>query len=442
MLLGISSDYIYLHENQPKNVSDLHKPYFLVFCQKERNIETERSELIKKWRENTSEDNALSKIDSFGEVEDYKSFWDFEAKRRVFKVFAKKSYFVPEISDYLFFNYNLFTAEHDIPYHQRVLVDLAANGVTWLYDTGGDKKNIKILVYDIETKEFAEGKENIPIDIIGFSNFNISFESEKNLETEEFSFNILDCPSTWEDIEINQLISHNLNEEIDNLIKFCEIIKKNNIISGHNIIGFDNYQIFNRIDWILKTQKEQLSNENRILFQNFSKKYSKIDKSFYFGIHSEAVQFYPSCLDTYLGVRKFYSFLNDFSLKSVAPFLGIEIKNRIILTPAQIKIDDRTLKYNKQDVQEQLGVTLNLIQQALPLAFTTCMPFNMLLSSGSVGIWDHMSLIRGALNKKIMPPICRVLSISKTLVKDFNGCKSKEEIIKNAKKKRINYLKI
>ena len=68
--------------------------------------------------------------------------------------------------------------------------------------------------------------------------------------------------------------------------------------------------------------------------------------------------FIHRCLDTYLGVRKFYSFLNDFSLKSVAPFLGVNIKDRIILTPGQIKIDDRTLKYNKQDVQEQLGVTL------------------------------------------------------------------------------------
>ncbi|ENO11815.1 DNA polymerase elongation subunit (family B) [Thermoplasmatales archaeon SCGC AB-539-C06] len=169
-------------------------------------------------------------------------------------------------------------------------------------------------------------------------------------------------------------------------------------------------------------------------FQIFVRKYSRVDKSFHFGTQSEAVQFYPCNLDTYLGVRKFYSFLNEFSLKAVAPFLGIHIKDRLILAHTQIKLDDRTLKYNKHDVQEQLGVTLNLIQQALPLAFTTGMSFDMLLSSGAVSMWDHMSLIRGAVQKKIMPPICRVMSISQALLRDFKECNTSEEIVRKAKK--------
>jgi len=436
MLLGISSDYLYFHEKPPKIVSDFHRPYFLVFCPSDKNINSERTKLEKKLQENKTEGNELSKIEKIGEIENYHSFWDFEKNWRVFKVFIKKSYFVPEVSDYLFFNHGLFTAEHDIPYQQRALVDLAAEGKTWLFDTNGQKKKLKVLVYDIETKEFGEGKENIPIDIIGYSNFNIEFESYKNLEDEEFSFDILNCPSDWKDIEVRQLISHNINDEIDNLNKFCKISMENDIISGHNIIGFDNFQIYNRINWILKSCTDQLSNESRKTFQDFVSKYSKPDKSFHFGIRSDAVQFYPCSLDTYLGVRKFYSFLDDFSLKSVAPFLGIDIKDRIILTPAQIKIDDRTLRYNKQDVQEQLGVTLNLIQQVLPLSFTTCMPFDMLLSSGAVNMWDHMSLIRGSVQKKIMPPICRVMSIAQILLRDFKNCSSREEIIKHAKRKK------
>ena len=92
-------------------------------------------------------------------------------ERKVFKVFTKKSYFVPEVSDYLFFNHGLYTAEHDIPYHQSALVDLAAEGKTWLYDTSGEKKKLKVLVYDIETSEFVMVKRNIPIDIIGYSDF-------------------------------------------------------------------------------------------------------------------------------------------------------------------------------------------------------------------------------------------------------------------------------
>jgi len=436
MLLGISPDYIYLHEKQPITISGLHKPYFLVFCPKERNIDIARKEIINKWKENKENEDVFSKIENIGEIENYHGFWDFESIKKVFKVYTKKSYFVPEVSDYLFFNHNLFTAEHDIPYQQRALVDLAAADKVWLFDTNGKKKSLKVLIYDIETSEFGDGKENIPIDIIGYSDFEIVFESHKNLDDEDFSFEIIDCSSDWENADIKQLISRNINEEIDNLAKFCEILLKYDIISGHNIIGFDNFQIYNRINWFLKSCQEQLSEDEKNIFQKFIGKYSRPDKSFYFGIHSEAVQFYPCSFDTYLGVRKFYSFLNDFSLKSVAPFLGINIKDRIYLTPSQIKIDEKTLKYNKQDIQEQIGVTFNLIQQALPLSFTTCMPFDMLLSSGAVSMWDHMSLIRGATHKKIMPPICRVLSISQTLLRDFKGCNSKEEIIKIAKGKK------
>ena len=434
LLIGISPDYLYLHEKIPKLISELHKPYFLVFCPEDRNIESARKDLIKKWDNNKSSDDNFSKIRDIGEVETYHSFWDFGKDIKIFKVFTKKSYFVPDLSDSLFFNYGLFTAEHDIPYQQRAIVDLAAEGKTWLFDTKGGKKSLNVLVYDIETPEFEKGKENIPIDIIGYSDFNISFESDKDLKKEEFSFNIIDCPNDWESIEINQLVSRNIDEEIDNLLYFCKIVSDHDIISGHNIIGFDNFQIYNRLNWILKDKKDQLSDDKRKIIQNFINKNSRPDKSFYFGIRSEAVQFYPCSLDTYLGVRKFYSFLNDFSLKSVAPFLGIEVKDRIILTPSQIKIDDRTLKYNKQDVQEQLGVTLNLIQQSLPLAFTTCMPFDMLLSSGAVNMWDHMSLIRASIQKKIMPPICRVLSISQVLLKYFNSCKTREEIVRHSKK--------
>ena len=435
-LLGISPDYLYIHDKTPRLVSDLHKPYFLIFTSKNSNIDLKRKEIMKKWQENRNSDNAFSKIDEIGEIENYRSFWDFGKQWKIFKVYTKKSYLVPEVSDHLFFNHNVFTAEHDIPYQQRALVDLSAMGKTWVFDTKGEKKKIRVLVYDIETKDFSEGKENIPIDIIGYSDFNVVCQSEKNLENEEFSFDIVDCPSSWEGLEVKQMMSHNSNEEIDNLHSFCKILSQYDVISGHNIIGFDNFHIYNRVNWILKNFRDTISDEEKKVFQNFVNRYSRPDKSFHFGLRSEAVQFYPSSLDTYLGVRKFYSFLNDFSLKSVAPFLGIDVKDRIILTPSQIKLDERTLKYNKQDVQEQLGVTLNLIQQALPLAFTSCMPFDMLFSSGAVNMWDHMSLIRGALQKKIMPPICRVLSIAQVLTKAFKGCHSREEIIKEAKRKK------
>ena len=134
MLLGISPEYLYFHGKTPKKVSEYHGPYFLAFCQKERNIDSARNDLRKKWENNNSDESPLSKIEKIGEIENYRSFWDFNENRKIFKVYTKKSYFVPEVSDYLFFNHGLYTAEHDIPYHQRALVDLGDLGKVQLQD--------------------------------------------------------------------------------------------------------------------------------------------------------------------------------------------------------------------------------------------------------------------------------------------------------------------
>ena len=435
MLLGISPDFLYLHQQKPKRVDDVHQPYFLSFTPE--NTSTESAQKILKERIAQNPDHpTFSKIVSVGDVETYRSFSNFTKKRKVFKVFTKESYVVPEVSDYLFFEHGLYTAEHDIPYQQRALTDLASDERYWIFDTDGEKRKLKVLIYDIETTSFEPGKNDVPIDIIGFSECDLHIESEKRLSEEEFRFDIIDCDSNWQDIEVKQLISRNVEEEIQNITTFCSFIPNYDIISGHNILGFDNLQVHGRIRALLKNHQDILSSEERKTLQCFVSDYCRVDKSFHFGVGSEVLQFYPTSFDTYLAARKFYSFLDDFSLKALAPFLGIMIKDRIVLTPAEIKIDARTLKYNKQDVQEQMGVTLNLIQQALPLAFTTCMPFDMLLPAGAVNMWDHMALIRAGAQKKIMPPIHRVKTIAQVLVKEFNRCSTKEEIVRSSKKKR------
>jgi DNA polymerase elongation subunit (family B) len=436
MLIGISPEFFYYHRKKPQLISEVHNPYFLAYVSEREDISTVRKKLIEQWKRNREDHEKLSKISSIGDIETYRSFCDFSKKRKIFKVYTKQSYYVPEISDYLFFEHNLYSAEHDIPYKQRVLTDVAAAQQAWIFDTKGKKKELKFLIYDIETTQFQEGKVDIPIDIIGYSSFDISFESEKDLETEQFSFDIIDCPSHWKDCEIHQFMARNVDEEIKNLLSFCKLAQDCDVLSGHNIAGFDNPHLLGRINWLLKNHYDQLSHQEQKLFQIIVKNHFRSDKSFHFGISSEVVQFYPCTFDTYLAARKFYSFLDDFSLKALAPFLGILIQDRLYLAPSDIRIDQRTLNYNKQDVQEQIGVTLNLIQQALPLAFTTCMPFDMLLPAGAVNIWDHMSLIRGGYLKKIMPPICRVKSISQALQRQFSTCTSKEEIVRHSKRIR------
>ncbi len=140
MLLGISPDYLYFQGKTPKPVSDVHSPYFLAFTEVNANIETVRNKLLEQWDKNKADHEKLSKIKEIGKIETYRSFCDFNKTRKVFKVYTKESYVVPEISNYLFFEHNLSTAEHDIPYKQRALTDLAADDTVWLFDTFGEKK--------------------------------------------------------------------------------------------------------------------------------------------------------------------------------------------------------------------------------------------------------------------------------------------------------------
>ncbi len=428
-LLGVSSEYAYIHEKKPQKLDEIHSPHFLVFSP---DIEKKREKLIEAW--SSAKDGPLTYITNIGKIEEYKSFWDFEKKRKAFRVFTKRSFLVPEVSDFLFLNHKLYTAEHDIPYHQRALVDIASQDKAWILDTQGREKTLKVLIYDIETTEFEEGRTDLPIDILGYTSFDISISSEKNIESEKFDFEIKRWPSGWEDKEVVQLVSRDRDEEIDTLVTFCKLIENHHIVSGHNIVGFDNRQIYGRIEKIISENGESLSKDNIELFQRFRTTLARKDRSFHFGVGTEIVNIYPSTFDTYLGVRKFYPYINEFGLKAVAPFLGINIKNRVYLSPNQIKLDEKTLLYNKHDVQEQCGVTIHLLEQALPLAFTTCMPFDLLLESGAVSMWDHMAMIRATYQKKIMPPIARALPIARSLIKLFPNTKSKIELTENARK--------
>ena len=90
MLIGISPECLYFNGTSPRQVSNYHKPYFLVFTPQHLNIKNIRLNLIKKIEENKSDQNPLSKIESVGDIETYNSFWDFEKKIQVFKVFTEK----------------------------------------------------------------------------------------------------------------------------------------------------------------------------------------------------------------------------------------------------------------------------------------------------------------------------------------------------------------
>jgi DNA polymerase elongation subunit (family B) len=255
--------------------------------------------------------------------------------------------------------------------------------------------------------QYGAGKD-IPIDIIGYASFDLVFHSRAGLEDEEFDFEIVDIPSSW-DRPVEQLVAHSKDEEIKNLRTLCTIVAQSDIITGHNILGFDNLQVINRMSHFLKDGS--LSPSESAEFKEFLGSYTQTERSFHFGTPSEIGVFYPSSFDTYHAARKFYS-LDDYSLSGIASFLRIQIPDRIQLAPENMGLDEKTFRYNRQDVQEQIGLTLSLLQQAFPLSFTTNMPFEILLSSGATKMWDFMAMIRAAYHKKIMPPIARVFSIA------------------------------
>ena len=73
MLLGISPEKLYIHKESPKPVSNFHRPYFLVFSPKERNIDSARNELINKWKNNKLEGNTLSKIEKLLRLKNFEN---------------------------------------------------------------------------------------------------------------------------------------------------------------------------------------------------------------------------------------------------------------------------------------------------------------------------------------------------------------------------------
>jgi DNA polymerase elongation subunit (family B) len=425
MLINVSPEYIYEHGKGIRPIKELHRPYFYAFVPKGVDIERERKRLIEDCK--TSDENSeLSGIQDISPVLKMKSFSNLDKTIDVFKVFVRSPGVVPKLSDRLF-NMGFYTGEHDIPYQQRALVDLSVFGGMWPFDTRGREEQLNCMCYDIETLQFAEEDEHRPIDILGYSDFSFKINSMVDLDKEEFSFDFVDFPEYTEDKEVVQLISRNEDEEIENLKTFCEKIKEYDILAGHNLLSFDNQQVWLRIKWFLNSRAARLSDNDRKILRDFVERYSAADTNYYFGRPEKILVIYPSSFDTYHAAKKFYRNLDEYSLKSIAPFLGISIKGRIYLDFNQLAMDDRTLLYNKHDVIEETGAAGVLLQQALPLAFTTGIPLEDLLTSGAVRMWDHMALVRGALKKKLMPALCRAHSVAGELYRrGFRGITRRE----------------
>ncbi len=441
MLLNVSNSHLWFQGEEPRPIEPVHRPNLLVFPGANESIEAAHERLgglLADAHDRSTDEDPLAKAHGMGDPLEYKSFWNHGQQRPVIPVAAKRSYWVPDISDCLFREHGFYTAEHDIPYVERALADLAAEKDWWLLDSGGRPAELRVLTYDIETTQYQSGRTDVPVDVIGWSDFPVSFESHKDLETEEMDFRFRDLPNDWADREVLQSVARNLDEEIDHLYTFTKMAVGYDLTAGHNVLGFDNKQINDRIRSMLadNRRKENLEPSVHAWFETFTGTYSRPDASFHFGSRQDTCVWHPATLDTYHAARKFYFFHDDFTLKGLAPWLGINVPDRLQLDADDMKLDDpRTLLYNKQDIQEQMGITQQLIAQALPLCFTVNLPLHELLTGGNTKMWDHMAFIRARRDRRIMPATCRAQGIAHGVQRLMGGERfpSREAIAETAR---------
>ncbi|HEX2065343.1 MAG TPA: hypothetical protein VHI93_00885, partial [Candidatus Thermoplasmatota archaeon] len=434
VLLNLSNSHLFWQGREPEPIEPHHRPFFLAFPRDPHEpiarAHARLAALVAAAQGKAPDEEPLAKALEVHEPISYRSFWNHGQSRMAIPVVARRSYWVPDISDALFFHHGFWTCEHDIPYTERASADLAAEKGWWLLDTQGRPGKLGVMTYDIETTQYGKASSSsgkaagsLPIDVIGYAHFDVEYAAQKDLDREQFDFEFRHLPNDWAEREVRQLVARNPDEEMDNLLQFTRHAAAQDVVAGHNILGFDNKQVHERIVELLqKDQRRQTMGPGmRAWFEEFTKVYSRPDSSFHFGTKQEVALWHPVSLDTFHAARKFYFYHDDFTLKGLAPWLGVEVPDRVYLEAHEMGLDDRTLLYNKHDIQEQVGITQMLIAQALPLCFAVNLPLDDLLMGGTTKMWDHMAFIRARRQRRFLPATCRAQGVARAVQRLLPG---------------------
>lgn len=370
----------------------------------------------------------------------YRSFHNPCVRYRCIEVHATMSWKIPAISTVLFKDMGMYSAEFDIPYRDRALIDIQGENRVWLFDTGGNVRKLKVLAYDIETTQYdpTEQKDDgaMPVDMLGWAIFEITYRAERDPSTGKCVFELVSLPD-WEAPEIHQMVGHDIGEEAALLVRFIELVLECDIIAGHNIVQFDNRQIYNRLQYLRGYRlddRERWVQErgapNHIpehyseLVSMFLDERCKPTNIFFYGDMQNGVDIYPLSFDTLFAAKRLYFFLSEYNLKALAQTFGYHIEDRVYLDPINQSIETpvkekKTLKYNEHDVREQIGVTAHLLADAMRLCHLTGMTFNDCMPAGTTKIWDTMTHICSHTNRRIMPAIAPASWVSKELFHKF-----------------------
>jgi DNA polymerase elongation subunit (family B) len=444
VLLSASNAFVYHKDSEPVPARTRHRPFFWAFAPAGRDVKELRRHVLEAVQfaqgkdEAEARGNPLSAVVEVGPLEEVESFWRSQ-RRLAFRVYTRHPGLVPSVSDALFLAHGAFTAEHDVPYQQRLVVDLAARG-EWPYATGGKKTTLNVTVFDIETTQYgnedAPAGDNLPIDVIGWSDFPFTYQASVDLETERFDLDILDAPQDWAAPEVVQEVALTEDDEVQLLTRFIKKVESTDVLSGHNIYGFDNLKIHDRVKFLLEKgrRKGTLGRDEEATFARFLDTWSWRDKSYQFGRPDDVAYIHRTGLDTLLAARRFYFYRDDFTLKGLAPFIGVNVEGRQYMTPEALDVRKKeTLLYHVHDIREQLGMSMHFMVQALPLAFSTGMPFEQLFSGMNTKMWDHIGLIRAAHRKRLMPATCRAQSVAGTIQRRVGPPYTMDRIAKAAR---------
>jgi len=420
MYLNNSNKHEFYSEQGIVELKNNHFPYFLLRWD---SLKQDARNDIKKYIQTNTD------IIKVGEEEKYESSVKFTATTRdtvmVRKIYVKYPSLVPIVSDDLFNRYRNYGCElyqFDIPYRSLVLLENCASNIPekYLFNTNNKDETLKILSYDIENLSTGE------ICIIGYSSFDITVNSYFDITKEESRFDITDMPD-WKDVEIKQMICKSENEH-KCLYIFAKLVMEHDIVSGHNIIVYDNKEIVERINYHINAGSYGKQHLN--VMYHFLKTYTEDTKIFNLGKLEEGTLIYPNSLDTLLAFKRLYFNLPNYTLKNLAKEFNINVKDRVYFESTDFNkitkdsydsdLFKKFVKYNEHDVAEQNGLTLISLPSILAMSFLTCSPLDEAVIKSNTKMGDNITISRSLYRNRIFPPTINANRVCKELIKQFN----------------------
>lgn len=420
MYLNNSNSNIFCSEQRITKLKDVHSPYFLLRWDKltddaKRNFESY-----------TQTNTDIIKV---GNEEEYESSVRFTATTRdtvmVKKIYVKYPSLVPTVSDELFKRYRNHGCElyqFDISYRSLVLLENCGSNVPekYMFNTNNKDEVLKVLSYDIET--LSDGT----ICILGYSSFDIIINSYFDITKEESRFDIVKSPN-WEDVEVKQLIAKPENEH-KLLYAFAKLAMSHDVVSGHNVVAFDNREVAEKINYHI--EKDSYNKQHLNVMYHFLKTYTENTKMFNMGKSEEGTLIYPNSLDTLLAFRRLYFNLPSYTLKNLAKEFNINIKDRVYFESTDFNkmtkdsydtdLFKKFIKYNVDDVREQNGLTLIALPSILAMSFLTCSPLDEVVLKSNTRMGDNITISRSLYRNRIFPPTINANRTSKELIKQFD----------------------